>query len=74
MRRSAAASPRASASKCACAGRTCACWSAAAPAAAIAGAFGAPLTGAFYAFELIIGAYSLAIAAPGVRRRRWPAP
>ncbi len=31
---------------------------------AIAAAFGAPLTGAFYAFELIIGAYSLAIAAP----------
>ena len=27
---------------------------------AIAAAFGAPLTGAFYAFELIIGAYSLA--------------
>jgi chloride channel protein, CIC family len=31
---------------------------------AIAAAFGAPLTGAFYAFELIIGVYSLAIAAP----------
>jgi CIC family chloride channel protein len=31
---------------------------------AIAAAFGAPLTGAFYAFELIIGAYSLAIAGP----------
>ena len=30
--------------------------------AAIAGAFGAPLTGAFYASELIIGAYSLANA------------
>ncbi|MGD1036851.1 MAG: chloride channel protein [Roseiarcus sp.] len=31
---------------------------------AIAGAFGAPLTGAFYASELIIGAYSLANAGP----------
>lgn len=33
-------------------------------ASAIAGAFGAPLTGAFYGFELIIGAYSLANLAP----------
>ncbi len=33
-------------------------------AGAIAGAFGAPLTGAFYAFELIVGAYTLANAAP----------
>ena len=32
--------------------------------AAIAAAFGAPLTGAFYASELIIGAYSLANAGP----------
>jgi chloride channel protein, CIC family len=31
---------------------------------AIAAAFGAPLTGAFYAFELIIGAYTLANAVP----------
>ena len=31
---------------------------------AIAAAFGAPLTGAFYAFELIIGAYSLANVVP----------
>ncbi len=31
---------------------------------AIAAAFGAPLTGAFYAFELIIGVYSLANAVP----------
>ncbi len=31
---------------------------------AIAAAFGAPLTGAFYALELIIGAYSLANAGP----------
>ncbi len=31
---------------------------------AIAAAFDAPLTGSFYAFELIIGAYSLAIAGP----------
>src|SRR5215831_11995930 len=33
-------------------------------AAAIAGAFGAPLGGAFYAFELIIGSYSIASLAP----------
>jgi CIC family chloride channel protein len=33
-------------------------------AAAIAGAFGAPLAGAFYGFELIIGSYSLASLAP----------
>jgi chloride channel protein, CIC family len=33
-------------------------------AGAIAAAFGAPLTGAFYAFELIIGAYTLLTAAP----------
>ena len=33
-------------------------------AAAIAGAFNAPLTGAFYAFELVIGTYSLGIFAP----------
>lgn len=33
-------------------------------AGAMAAAFGAPLTGAFYAFELIMGAYSLANAAP----------
>jgi CIC family chloride channel protein len=33
-------------------------------AGAMAAAFGAPLTGAFYAFELIIGAYSLSNAAP----------
>jgi CIC family chloride channel protein len=31
---------------------------------AIAAAFGAPLTGAFYAFELIIGTYSIATLAP----------
>jgi CIC family chloride channel protein len=31
---------------------------------AIAAAFGAPLTDAFYAFELVIGAYSLANATP----------
>ncbi|MET0968175.1 MAG: chloride channel protein [Tardiphaga sp.] len=36
-------------------------------AAAIAGAFGAPLAGAFYAFELVIGAYTPAsLAAVGV--------
>jgi CIC family chloride channel protein len=33
-------------------------------AGAMAAAFGAPLTGAFYAFELVIGAYSLGSAAP----------
>lgn len=33
-------------------------------AGAIAAAFGAPLTGAFYAFELIIGVYSIALLAP----------
>jgi CIC family chloride channel protein len=35
-------------------------------AAAIAAAFNAPLTGAFYAFELVIGTYSLATLAPVV--------
>jgi len=35
-------------------------------AAAIAGAFNAPLSGAFYAFELVIGTYSLATLAPVV--------
>ena len=35
-------------------------------AGAIAAAFNAPLTGAFYAFELVIGAYSLATLAPVV--------
>ena len=42
-------------------------------AAAIAAAFGAPLTGAFYAFELIVGVYSVGSAAPilaAVARRR----
>jgi CIC family chloride channel protein len=34
--------------------------------AGIAAAFGAPLTGAFYAFEIIIGAYTLANVAPVV--------
>ena len=33
-------------------------------AAAIAGAFNAPLTGSFYAFELVIGTYTLAAFAP----------
>ncbi len=33
-------------------------------AGAIAGAFNAPLTGAFYAFELVIGTYTLATLAP----------
>ena len=35
-------------------------------AGAIAGAFQAPLTGSFYAFELVIGTYSLATLAPVV--------
>ncbi len=35
-------------------------------AAAIAAAFGAPLTGAFYAFELIIGTYTIATLTPVV--------
>ena len=34
-------------------------------AAAIAAAFNAPLAGAFYAFELVIGSYTLAALAPG---------
>src|SRR5207249_9953571 len=34
-------------------------------AAAIAGAFGAPLAGAFYAFELVIGGYTPASLTPG---------
>jgi CIC family chloride channel protein len=34
--------------------------------AAIAAAFGAPLTGAFYAFELIIGSYTVGAVAPVV--------
>jgi len=33
-------------------------------AGAIAAAFGAPITGAFYAYELIVGVYSVASAAP----------
>jgi len=33
-------------------------------AGAISAAFGAPITGAFYGFELIIGTYSVALAAP----------
>src|SRR5690606_4292028 len=33
-------------------------------AGAIAGAFGAPLAGAFYAFELVIASYSVASLAP----------
>jgi CIC family chloride channel protein len=33
-------------------------------AAAIAGAFNAPLTGAFYGFEVVLGSYSIAGAAP----------
>ena len=36
--------------------------------AAIGAAFGAPLTGAFYAFEIIIGSYTVANVAAGDRR------
>src|ERR1700753_3101566 len=35
-------------------------------AAAISAAFGAPLTGAFYAFEIVLGAYTPATIAPGM--------
>ena len=42
-------------------------------AAAIAGAFNAPLTGAFYAFELVIGTYSLGtLRARSRSPRSWP--
>ena len=43
-------------------------------AAAIAAAFNAPLTGAFYAFELVIGTYSLGTFAPVAVAAicRWP--
>ena len=44
--------------------RPAACWWGAARPAAIAGAFNAPLTGAFYAFELVIGTYTLGTFAP----------
>jgi CIC family chloride channel protein len=37
---------------------------AAGAAAAISGSFGAPLTGAFYAFEIVLGSYSIASAGP----------
>ena len=36
-------------------------------AGAIAAAFGAPLTGAFYAFELVIGSYTIANWRPSWR-------
>ena len=49
---------------CACGAAICAFWSAAGAAAAIGGSFGAPLTGAFYAFELVLGTYSIACAGP----------
>jgi CIC family chloride channel protein len=39
-------------------------WSAPVPPQAIAAAFGAPLAGAFYAFEIVIGAYTPAALAP----------
>ena len=43
-------------------------------AGAIAAAFAAPLTGAFYAFELVIGGYTVAGAGAGRRRAPSPAP
>ena len=64
MRRSGRASPRIWACDRACAGRISAMLVGCGAGGAIAAAFGAPLTGAFYAFELIIGAYSLANAIP----------
>ncbi len=64
MPRSAPGSGLFSVRNCACGAAICVCWSAAGAAAAIGGAFGAPLAGAFYAFELILGNYSIASAGP----------
>ena len=61
-----AASPRASARASRCAAAICGPLVGCGAAAAIAAAFNAPLTGAFYAFELIIGAYTIATLAPVV--------
>ena len=58
------ASPRARAMPSASAATTCALLVGCGAAAAIAGAFNAPLTGAFYAFELVIGTYTSASFAP----------
>ena len=52
---------------------TCESWWAAALARRIGAAFGAPLTGAFYAFELIIGVYSIGTARAGAGRELWRA-
>ena len=59
-----AGSPHRSAAAFTCAAPTSASWWAAARAAAIAGAFSAPLAGAFYAFELVIGGYTPASLTP----------
>ena len=59
---------RGSAARSACAAATCALLVGCGAAGAIAGAFGAPLAGAFYAFELIIGSYS--VAEPRAGRHR----
>ena len=58
----------------ACAATTCACWSAAARPAPSAAAFNAPLTGAFYAFELVIGNYTRGHLRAGRRSAPSPAP
>ena len=55
---------QARAGRFACAAATCGCWSAAARPAPSPAAFGAPLAGAFYAFELVIGTYAVASLAP----------
>ncbi len=59
-------SPRSPAAGSTCAAATCAPSSGAGAGAGIAAAFGAPLTGAFYAFEIIIGSYAVANIAPVV--------
>ena len=58
----------------ACAATTCASWSAAARPAPSAPRSTRPLTGAFYAFELVIGGYTVAGARAGRRAARSPAP
>ena len=66
--RSARPWPRGSAARSGCGATTCACWSAAAPRARSRPRSMRPLTGAFYAFELVIGTYRWA------RSRRWSWP
>ena len=64
IRRWSRASPRGSASTSACRRADLRMLVGCGAAGAIAAAFGAPLTGAFYAFELIIGTYTAATLAP----------